>query len=237
MGEFAGKTALITGGARGGGIGYATARTLAEAGCSVIVTGKDADEAAGTPAHDAIRSVALEVRSDDAVGALLSGLDRLDILVNDAGMSNAGDRDADRFSATLDVNLTGALRVAGAARPLLAREGGAVVDIASIYALCGSPGGYGYAASKAGLASLTKSMAIDWAKDEIRVNAAAPGFVRTELTRFVWDDTSKIAMDRVPMARWGEPDEIADVIVFLCLHGACFMTGVLVPVDGGFGAV
>lgn len=230
------KSALVTGGAHGLGIGFACAKSLAKAGYSVVVTGISAAEVEGMPEHDGIRAAVLDVRAGAAVTEFFGQFEQLDALVNCAGISSLQEFDPEVFARTLDVNLTGTMRVAVAARPLLAKQGGAIVNIASMYATFGSPHVPGYAASKGGVVQLTKSLAAAWAADKIRVNAIAPGWIKTGMARALWDNPELAApiAARTPMGRWGEPDECGDVIAFLCSDQARFVNGVTIPVDGGY---
>jgi NAD(P)-dependent dehydrogenase (short-subunit alcohol dehydrogenase family) len=230
------KLALVTGGAHPLGIGFGSAKALLKLGYDVIVTGYSAAEIALTPATPGISTLVLDVTSDDSVAALVAGLPRLDALVNCAGHASYGEFELDAFTRTVDVNLTGTMRMSMAAYPLLAQKGGAVVNIGSMYSIFGSTVAPAYAASKAGVVALTRSLAASWAKDGIRVNAVAPGWIKTNMARVMWEDP-KLAdpiSARTPMGRWGEAQELGDVIGFLCAPESRFVTGVLIPVDGGY---
>jgi NAD(P)-dependent dehydrogenase (short-subunit alcohol dehydrogenase family) len=230
------KVALITGGAHPMGIGYASARALLKLSYQVIVTGLSHAELAQTPALAGLAVQLLDVTSDASVAALVGGLSRLDALVNCAGTASMSEFEIAGFQRTVEVNLTGSMRVCLAAHKLLARDGGAVVNVGSLYSIFGSTIAPGYAASKGGVVQLTKSLAAAWAKDGIRVNAVAPGWVKTHMARMLWEDEAAAApiAARTPMGRWAEPQDVGDVIGFLCAPESRFVTGVLIPVDGGY---
>lgn len=230
------KLALITGGAHPMGIGYASAKALLGRGFEVIVTGISAQEIALTPPLPGLSTVVMDVTQDESVNAVMAKLSRLDALVNCAGRGNRDEFDPKAFAVTIEVNLTGTLRVCAAAHALLARDGGAIVNIGSMYSIFGSAQVPGYAASKGGVVQLTKSLAVAWGKENIRVNAVAPGWIKTNMARVLWEDeaVAKPIADRTPMGRWGDPQELGDVIGFLCSPEARFVTGVLLPVDGGY---
>ncbi|KHK89811.1 SDR family NAD(P)-dependent oxidoreductase [Novosphingobium malaysiense] len=230
------KRALITGGAHPMGIGFATARALVRDGFEVTVTGLTEAEIALTPEVPGIDTVVLDVSDGEAVKELVSGFRTLDALVNCAGTATPREFDPEVFARTLDVNVTGSMRTAVAARPLLAASKGAVVNIASIYAYFGSAVVPGYSASKGGVVQLTKALAAAWGQDGIRVNAIAPGFIKTDMARETWENADYAAaiVARTPLARFGDPAECADVIAFLCGPGARFVNGVTLPVDGGY---
>jgi len=233
------RRALVTGGARG--IGEAISRALAEAGFSVIACGlTEAELAAFTP-HPAIRTAQLDVTSDASVGAVLAGLDRLDLLVNCAGviLRGGGEFEMAGFERTIAVNLLGTMRMCLAARPALAAAQGSIVNTASMLTFHGSAFAPAYAASKGGVGQLTKSLAAAWAGQGIRVNAIAPGWIATDLTRPLVEDAVRSApiLARTPMNRWGEPADVAGVVVFLASEAARFVTGTIVPIDGGYLAV
>jgi NAD(P)-dependent dehydrogenase (short-subunit alcohol dehydrogenase family) len=235
---FAGRVALVSGGTSG--IGAAIADALAECGAVVTVTGattEEADSARALPAFRCRDARALDVRDDAAIASLVADLPRLDILVNCAGMIRRGaEHDPAVFADVLDVNLTGTMRLCAAARPRLARTAGCIVNTASVLAFFGGGLVPGYSASKGGVAQLTKSLAIAYAADKIRVNAIAPGWVATPLTQALQDDPARSAaiLARTPLGRWGEPGDIAGTAVFLCSPAASFVTGAIMPVDGGY---
>ncbi len=232
------RRALITGGARGIGLGIA--RAMTEAGYAVTVTGLTAEEVAAVPVHDGLAAVQLDVTDEAAVAACLSGFDRLDALVNCAGtiLRGGAEFEIEGFRSVLEVNLTGTMRLCVGAKPMLLASGGAIVNIASILSFFGGPLVPAYSASKGGVAQLTKSLAVAWAPD-IRVNAVAPGWIATELTRGLVEDKTRSAaiLARTPMARWGAPADIGGAVVFLCSDAARFVTGVILPVDGGYAAM
>ena len=230
------KLALVTGGAHPIGIGYASAKALLKLGYEVIVTGYSAEETALTPIVEGLSTRVLDVTDAASIDALFGSLSQLDALVNCAGHATPHEFEIEQFQRTIDVNLTGMMRVSMAAQPLLAKKGGAIVNIASMYSIFGSTIAPAYAASKAGVMGLTRSFAASWAKDGIRCNAVAPGWIKTNMSRVMWDDpeVADPISDRTPMGRWGEAQELGDVIGFLCAPESRFVTGVMIPVDGGY---
>jgi NAD(P)-dependent dehydrogenase (short-subunit alcohol dehydrogenase family) len=229
------KQALITGGARG--IGFGIAEAMLKAGYEVVVTGLTADEIAGVPKRDHLKAVILDVTSDAQVADCIGPLSRLDALVNCAGMILREGKEftIEGFQQVIDVNLTGTMRMCMAAKPLL--EGGAIVNTASIWSFFGGGLTPAYTASKGGVAQLTKALAVAWAPN-IRVNAIAPGWVETELTKGARTDQarSEAIVARTPFGRWGQPEDIGGAVVFLCSEAAGFITGTVLPVDGGYTA-
>lgn len=229
------KQALITGGARG--IGWGIAQAMLAAGYGVIVTGLTDDEVAAVPPRANLKAVRLDVTDDAGIAALFGSLGRLDALVNCAGMILRENREftIEGFQKVIDVNLTGTMRCCMAARPLLEKEGGAIVNTASIWAFFGGGLTPAYTASKGGVAQLTKALAVAWAP-KIRVNAIAPGWIDTELTKPAQADQARsdAIVARTPFARWGKPDDVGGAVVFLCSEGAGFVTGTVLPVDGGY---
>ena len=233
------KFALVTGGTRGIGAGAALA--LATAGYEVLATGLTEDEVAAAPAHPAIRHARLDVTRDDQVAAIVATCPRLDALVNCAGMIQRGGKEfeIEAFRLTVEVNLTGSMRMCLAAKDKLTQAKGAIVNTASMLTFHGSAYAPGYSASKGGVGQLTKSLAAAWAPDGIRVNAVAPGWIATELTRPLVEDAARSApiLSRTPMNRWGEPGDVGGAVLFLLSDAARFITGAILPVDGGYLAV
>ena len=234
---FAGHVALVCGGTSG--IGAAIGSALAGLGADVTVSGATPAEAdaARERAGFAGSAITLDVRDGEGTEACLRRFARLDILVNCAGVIRRGaEHDPKIFAEVIDINLTGTMRLCTASRPLLAESHGCIVNMASMYAFFGGGHAPAYTASKGGIAQLTKALSVAYAADKIRVNAIAPGWIATPLTRIVRDDPQKSGaiLGRTPIGRWGEPDDVAAATVFLCSPAAAFVTGVILPVDGGY---
>ena len=232
--QFSEKFVLVSGGTSG--IGAAIAAAFKNAGATVVVTGRTEEEArvARTTGFDAR---VLDAADNAACVDLVASLPQLDALVNCAGMiRRQEEHQIEAFEQVIDINLTGTMRLCVAARPLLAQHGGAIVNTASMYSFFGAGHAPGYGASKGGVVQLTKALAAAYAKEGIRVNAIAPGWIRTAITQPVYSDPvrSKPILDRTPLGRWGEPTDIAGPVLFLCSPAAAFITGVVLPIDGGY---
>lgn len=230
--DFTGQQVLVTGGTSG--IGLGVARAFQAAGAEVVAAGLPG---AVDPLPPGIRGADLDVSDDRMVAALIGALPRLDVVVNCAGMIRRGaEFDLPTFLQVLDVNLAGTMRVCTAARPLLARSRGSIINTASMLSYFGGGLVPAYAASKGGIAQLTKSLAIAWAKEGIRVNAVAPGWIATPLTKPLQDDPARSGpiLDRTPLGRWGTPEDVASAVLFLASPLAGFITGTVLPVDGGY---
>ena len=234
--DFSGAAVLVVGASRGG-IGADIARRFRAAGARVTITGA---EEAPAPEDAGFPYAQLDVRDNNAVTALAAGFDRLDVLVNCAAITRRGEEMEPAFFANVvDVNLHGSFRTALAFHGALKAAGGAVVNIASMYASFGSPRNPAYGASKAAVAQLTKSLAIAWASDGIRVNAVSPGFIVTEQSARSRTDPAHVAAvsARTPLGRWGQPSDIGPAVLFLASSAARFITGACINVDGGYSVV
>lgn len=231
------KHTLVTGGARGIGLGIAEA--MLAAGYAVTVTGLTAEEVAGVPRRENLNAVKLDVTSDAEVAACIGRLKSLDALVNCAGiiLRDGQEFTIEGFQKVIDVNLTGTMRMCLAAHPLLQQSAGTIVNTASVWSFFGGGLVPAYTASKGGVAQLTKALAVAWAPT-IRVNAIAPGWVETALTAGARADAarSQAIIERTPQGRWGRPEDIGGAVVFLCSDAAAFITGTVLPVDGGYTA-
>jgi NAD(P)-dependent dehydrogenase (short-subunit alcohol dehydrogenase family) len=230
---YAGKTIVVIGGTSGIGLGLA--RAFRDAGGRVHATGATEAEVEGATGNGGVAFSVLDVRSDEAVAGYAAGFERLDVLVNCAGVNlRAAEFTPEGFATVLDINLSGSMRTAMAFRAKLA--GGAILNVASMFAFFGAPHAPAYAASKGGVAQLTKSLAIAFAGEGTRVNALAPGWIETAMTAVPRANAARSAelVGRTPMGRWGTPADLAGPALFLCSPLAGFVTGVILPVDGGF---
>ena len=229
---FKGRRALVAGATQG--IGAVIANHLAALGAEVTALGLGGGD--GTLAA-AVEVKQADVTSADSLAAALDGIDRLDIVFNCAGIIQRGaEHDLEVFQKVLDINLTGTMRVCAMTRERLKASRGCIVNTASMLSFFGGGLVPGYAASKGGVAQLTKSLAIAYAAEGIRVNAVAPGWIATPLTQALQDDPARAGpiLARTPLGRWGTPNDVARAAVFLCTPAAAFMTGVILPVDGGY---
>ncbi|QLK25446.1 glucose 1-dehydrogenase [Natrinema zhouii] len=249
--DLDGRVAVVTGGGRG--IGRAIATELADAGAAVVPSARSTDEIEAVAAEiEETGGDALAVPANvtdpndvsDVIERTVEAFGGVDIVVNNAGfnpddaLGRPEDVDTADLDRVMDVNLNGAYEVTRtAADHLLESDGGSVINVASVGGLVGLPRQHPYVASKHGLVGLTKSMSLDWAP-EVRVNAVAPGYVSTELTAALEenDRLRQSIIDRTPLDRFAEPDEIAGPVVFLASEAASYMTGSVLAADGGWTA-
>ena len=239
--DFSGVHVLVTGGSSG--IGHGIARAFADAGARVTISGRRA--AAGDYGNDlsGLEYRQLEVADAAAIDAVARSLRALDVLVNNAGANLPGGKseyEPDVFEQSVRINLFGAYRLSAACREMLAQsdlDGGAsIINLASMASYFGITAVPGYGAAKAATVQMTKTLAAAWAKDRIRVNAVAPGLIRSNMTARIQGlpEFTRKDFERMPLARWGTPEDIAPVVLFLASPAARYITGQTLPVDGGY---
>lgn len=225
------KTAIVTGG--GTGIGLATCHRLARAGYKIIAGGLDREG----DLPEGAEFLTSDVTKEDDIKALIDRAEQVDALINCAGIvRQEREWEIDEFRFVLDVNLTASLATATAARAKLRAARGSVVNIASMWSYFGSAKSPAYASSKAAIMALTRSMAVAWGAERIRVNAVAPGWIMTRMGLGAKNDPAREPKitSRIPLGRWAEPSEVADVIAFLVSDQATYVHGAVLPVDGGY---
>jgi 3-oxoacyl-[acyl-carrier protein] reductase len=233
-----GKQALVTGASRG--IGRSIAAELSRAGASVVVGYRSgAEEAEALAAEIGGRAVQADVADPEQAARLVDEAGDLDILVNNAGLTRDGlilrmsDED---WRTVLDTNLGGVFHTCrAAARGMMKRRSGSIVNLTSVVGLHGNPGQTNYAASKAGIIGFTKSLAREMASRGVRANAVAPGYIQTALTEVLPDEVQEAILANTPLARFGTPEDVAGAVRFLCADEASFVTGEVLLVDGGLG--
>jgi NAD(P)-dependent dehydrogenase (short-subunit alcohol dehydrogenase family) len=233
-GQFLGRGVVVIGGTSG--IGAAIGERFAALGATVTVAGLRSRETPPSLAAVA-RTAELDLTRGDDLERLIAGLPEVHVLVNAAGVIQRQDEyRPEVFARVVEINLNGTMRACVSARPLLRRSGGCIVNVASMLSFFGGPAVPAYTASKGGVLQLTKALAVAWAPEGIRVNAVAPGWIRTGLTADLQQDpdAARRIIERTPMGRWGEPADVAGAVTFLSGPDARFVTGVVLPVDGGY---
>jgi NAD(P)-dependent dehydrogenase (short-subunit alcohol dehydrogenase family) len=233
--SVAGKHVLITGGT--GGVGNAFAEAFLNHGAYVIIADVTAPKDGIDPR---IRYEQLDVRDDTAVEALAARVEKVDVVIHCAGRVAPWEEfRPEVFKDILDIHLVGNLRLANAFRTHLKNSKGCLVNIASMYSYFGAGAAPAYSAAKTGIVSLTKSLAISFAEDGIRVNAIAPGWIKTEMTRALREDPelsefNNKVLARIPGGQWAEAEDLAGAAIFLASAASKLINGVTIPVDGGY---
>jgi 2-dehydro-3-deoxy-D-gluconate 5-dehydrogenase len=243
--DLTGKVAIVTGG--NGGIGYGIARGLAQAGATIVIAARRAEknaQAAATLQEAGAKalSVVMDVQNEASVQAMaqavLEAFGRIDILVNNAGINirkAPQDYTLTEWQQVLNTNLTGVFLCSRAVYPHMVRAGGGkIINIGSMTSIFGSNVSPAYGATKGGVVQFTKSLALFWARDHIQVNALLPGWIHTDLTASASAERYNFIKSRIPHGRWGEPDELAGAAVFLASPASDYITGIALPVDGGY---
>ncbi|MEX2377235.1 MAG: glucose 1-dehydrogenase [Dehalococcoidia bacterium] len=249
MFDLTGKVALVTGG--NGGIGLGIARGFVQSGAAVVVAARNRDKieravedlkSLGGQALGAECDVNDRSSIKAAIDAGLSEFGGLDIVVNNSGTNRRApepqELSPEDWQLVIDTNLTSVHSVSSLAFPhMKERGGGKIINIGSMMSIFGSPYASAYAASKGGVVQYTKSCAVAWMKHNVQVNAILPGWIRTDMTAAfleMYPERYQLIADRTPAGRWGEPDELAGTAIFLASKASDFVTGVSIPVDGGY---
>ena len=233
-----GKSALVTGGSRG--IGRAIALELARAGAAVTLSYRSGKDEAEEVAREAgARALQADVADAEQAKALVDAAGELDILVNNAGVTRDGllarmsDED---WRVVIETNLSGTFHTCrAAARGMMKRRSGAIVNVSSIVGVHGNPGQTNYSASKAGIIGFTKAFARELGNRGVRANVVAPGYIDTRLTQAIAEEMRELMLANTPLGRFGKPEDVAGAVRFLCSEEASFITGEVLLVDGGMG--
>jgi len=233
--DFTNKHVLVTGGSSG--IGNGIARAFRDASAQVTITGTRAALTYETDIRE-MEFLQADLGDDTAVQQVADQVGPIDILINNAGMVAYKRKEfqTETFRRVIDVNLTSMMTLSELLRPRLAEATGAIINIASLTSFFASSGNPAYGASKAAIVQLTKSLAVAWASDGIRVNAIAPGWIATNMTEVSQkrETTNNEILRRTPAGRWGQPEDVAGVALFLASPLASYVTGETISVDGGF---
>ncbi|MFA6358112.1 MAG: 3-oxoacyl-[acyl-carrier-protein] reductase [Candidatus Omnitrophota bacterium] len=238
------KVALITGGARG--IGQAIAMTFAREGADIVVADVNLEIAQKTASEiESLgrKALALEMdvtnyeKVEEGLNKILDKMGKVDILVNNAGITKDNlllRMSQSDWDAVINVNLKGTFNcIKAVTRPMIKQRSGRIISIASIIGLMGNPGQANYAASKAGIIALTKTIAKELASRNINANAVAPGFIQTEMTAKLPEDIKKKMLEAIPLGKLGTPDDVANICLFLASEESSYVTGQVITVDGG----
>ncbi|HZB36243.1 MAG TPA: 3-oxoacyl-[acyl-carrier-protein] reductase [Gaiellaceae bacterium] len=233
-----GRTALVTGGSRG--IGKAIAAELAKAGAQVVIGYRSgADEAEAVASEIGGRVVQADVSDPEQAKRLVSEAGEVDVLVNNAGVTRDGllaRMSDDDWRTVLDTNLGGTFNTCRAVtRGMMKRRSGAIVNVSSIVGVHGNPGQTNYSASKAGIIGFTKALARELGSRGVRANVVAPGYISTRLTNELPEELQQAMLANTPLGRFGDPEDVAGAVRFLCSDAAAFVTGEVLLVDGGLG--
>ncbi len=239
-----GKVALITGGARG--IGQAIAMTFAKEGADIVVADVNLEIAQKTASEIeglGRKALALEIDVtnyglvEEGINKILDKMGKVDILVNNAGITKDNlilRMSQAEWDAVINVNLKGTFNcIKAVSRPMVKQKSGRIINIASIIGLMGNPGQANYAASKAGIIALTKTVAKELASRNINANAVAPGFIQTEMTAKLPEDIKKKMLEAIPLAKLGTPQDVANLCLFLASDESSYITGQVITIDGG----
>lgn len=235
------KTALVTGAS--GGIGGAIAEALAEQGAQLVLTGRrrEALEGLARQLPGTARVLVADLSSSEGIAALVSEVGPLDILVNNAGLTRdnlALRMKAEEWQSVLDVNLTATFRLIQAVlKGMMKQRYGRIINITSIVGVTGNPGQANYAASKAGMIGMTKSLAAEVASRGITLNCVAPGFIKTAMTDALSDSQQDALRNAIPMQRMGSVEEIAAAVAFLASDEAAYISGQTLHVNGGMAMI